>query len=137
MTTKTRKQLLRYKIQCENPWDQKFHLMFTINNYNYVCSRNCRNREHGEKIAKNVLHRKNTSDEKLAACIAKTCKNFAGIEFEVPNAPLIVETCLLNFLNFKGLTILHLLCSKQRHAVIEWILNYVMLFLEYTVNFVL
>lgn len=57
--------------------------MFTISNYNYDCLKNCRSREHGETVARNVLHRKNTTDEKLAAFIAKSCKNFAGIDFEV------------------------------------------------------
>lgn len=57
--------------------------MFTISNYSYDCLKNCRSRDHGETVARNVLHRKNASDEKLAAFIAKSCKNFAGIDFEV------------------------------------------------------
>ncbi|KAJ6642089.1 Inhibitor of Bruton tyrosine kinase [Pseudolycoriella hygida] len=80
--------------------------MFTISNYNYDCLKNCRSRDHGETIAKNVLHRDNISDEKLAAFIGKTCKNFACAEF-------------------KGITALHMLSTKeQRATIVEWLINY-------------
>lgn len=53
--------------------------MFNITNYSYEnCGKKCKNPEHGERI-NSVLIKNSIADEKIAAFIAKTCKNFAHI----------------------------------------------------------
>lgn len=53
--------------------------MFNISNYLYEnCNKKCKNVEHGDRIS-NVLIKNTLSDEKIAAFIAKTCRNFANI----------------------------------------------------------
>lgn len=56
--------------------------MFTINNYNYECTKQCKNKSHGRIINAAISKRPSISlvcDEKLAAFIAKSCRNFANI----------------------------------------------------------
>lgn len=52
--------------------------MFSINNYEYDCTKKCKNSEHGKSITYS-LTKKSISNESLAAFIAKTCKNYAEI----------------------------------------------------------
>lgn len=53
--------------------------MLTINNYVYEnCTKKCKNPEHGDRI-NSVLIKESIGDEKVAAYIAKTCKNFARV----------------------------------------------------------
>lgn len=66
--------------------------MFTIANYNYECSKKCKNTDHGKAIGKAVRKSK-ASDEKLAAYIAKSCKNFAGIADD--------EVCLRSYITMQ------------------------------------
>lgn len=53
-------------------------------NYSYEnCGKKCKNPEHGERI-NSVLIKNSLADEKIAAFIAKTCKNFAHVtDFQV------------------------------------------------------
>lgn len=54
--------------------------MFTINNYNYECTKQCKNKSHGRIINSAISKRSSTiCDEKLAAFVAKSCRNFANI----------------------------------------------------------
>lgn len=52
--------------------------MYSIANYSYDCTKKCRNLEHGNAIVA-ALTKRSISNEKLAAYIAKICKNFAEI----------------------------------------------------------
>lgn len=53
--------------------------MFTINNYAYEnCGKKCRNPDHGDRITR-ALMKNSLNDERLAAFVAKTCKNFAHV----------------------------------------------------------
>lgn len=57
--------------------------MFTINTYEYDCTKKCKNQNHGSSIT-NALTKRSITDEKLAAFIAKTCRNFAEVlDYEV------------------------------------------------------
>lgn len=58
--------------------------MFTISTYpSYECTKKCRSYDHAEKIInKAPWHCPSVGDEKIAAFIAKCCRNFAGIADE-------------------------------------------------------
>lgn len=74
--------------------------MFTINNYDYDCTKKCRNPEHG-KIINCAITKRSIENELLAAFIAKTCRNFSGItDYEVSlfryiPKNLITKKCLI------------------------------------------
>lgn len=56
--------------------------MFNISNYSYEnCGKKCRNPDHGSSINRTIMANVNSSieKEKLAAFIAKSCRNFAHI----------------------------------------------------------
>lgn len=53
--------------------------MFNITNYSYEnCSRKCKNFDHGDRISYVLIH-SSVEQEKLAAFIAKTCRNFTHV----------------------------------------------------------
>lgn len=53
--------------------------MFNPSNFQYEnCGKKCKNPEHGERIT-GVLLKNSLSDDKVAAFIAKTCRNFAHV----------------------------------------------------------
>lgn len=63
--------------------------MFNISNYPHEnCGKKCKNPEHGERI-NSVLVRSSISAEKIAAFIAKTCRNFANV--------LDYQVCICSF----------------------------------------
>lgn len=54
-------------------------IMFNISNYSYEnCGKKCKNPDHGERI-NSALIKSSVAVEKIAAFIAKTCRNFAHI----------------------------------------------------------
>lgn len=63
--------------------------MFTISNYNYECQKKCKNIDHGNTITR-AVQRSRASDEKIAAYIAKSCKNFANITDNQVRSKLLV-----------------------------------------------
>lgn len=53
--------------------------MFNISNYSYEnCGKKCKNLDHGDRINR-VLVNSSVELDKLAAFIAKTCRNFAHV----------------------------------------------------------
>lgn len=57
--------------------------MFTINNYDYECTKKCRNPDHG-KIINDAITKRSIDNDQLAAFIAKSCRNFSGVvDYEV------------------------------------------------------
>uniref|UniRef100_A0AAG5DB42 BTB domain-containing protein n=1 Tax=Anopheles atroparvus TaxID=41427 RepID=A0AAG5DB42_ANOAO len=77
--------------------------MFTINNYEYECTKKCRLVSHGNAITA-ALTKRAVSDEQLAAYIAKKCRNFA------------------NVLDEYGRSALHMAASVGRYAIVEWLI---------------
>lgn len=53
--------------------------MFTPSTYSYNCTRQCNLLEHGKQITRALTKRSLISSEKLAAFIAKTCRNFMNV----------------------------------------------------------
>lgn len=78
--------------------------MFSISNYDYDCTKKCKNNEHGCTIT-NALTKRSVDDQKLASFLAKTCRNFAEIS------------------DHEGRTGLHLASSVGRFAIAEWLIN--------------
>ncbi|KFB49169.1 AGAP009939-PA-like protein [Anopheles sinensis] len=78
--------------------------MFTINSFEYECTKKCRLVSHGNAITA-ALTKRAVSDEQLAAYIAKTCRNFAHI------------------LDEYGRSALHMAASVGRYAIVEWLIN--------------
>lgn len=79
--------------------------MFTISNCTYEnCPKKCRNPDHGERI-NSVLVRDSLSDEKIAAFIAKSCRNFA------------------NVYDHQGQSALHVAAASHKYAIAEWLIN--------------
>lgn len=72
--------------------------MFSIANYSYEnCGKKCKNPEHGERINSVLLFKNSITDEKIAAFIAKTCKNFAHVaDHQVGNFNWVV-ICIVFF----------------------------------------
>lgn len=69
--------------------------MFNISNYAYEnCGKKCKSLEHGERIT-SVLVNNSLADEKLAAFIAKTCRNFAHILDHQVCISILIATHLL------------------------------------------
>lgn len=52
--------------------------MFSILNYDYDCTKKCKNVNHGSKITSSITKR-GISDEALASYIAKICRNFTDV----------------------------------------------------------
>lgn len=102
--------------------------MFTIANYPYEnCTKKCKNSEHGDRINR-VLVNESISDERLAAYIAKTCKNFARVQ----DHQVIISFCLgrprVRFnvkisVSVKGQSALHVAASLDKYAIVEWLLH--------------
>ncbi|XP_031631768.1 inhibitor of Bruton tyrosine kinase [Contarinia nasturtii] len=79
--------------------------MFNISNFQYEnCGKKCKNPEHSERIT-GVLLNNSLPDDKIAAFIAKTCRNFA------------------HNLNHQGQTALHAATAGHKYAVVEWLIN--------------
>lgn len=54
--------------------------MLNISNFTYEnCGKRCKNFDHAQKICNVLLTNHTISDDKIAAFIGKTCKNFAHI----------------------------------------------------------
>lgn len=79
--------------------------MFTYTTFEYNCTRNCSFPLHGNFITA-ALTKRAVSDESLAACVAKSCRNFAEV------------------LDSLGRTSLHICCSLDRYRLAEWLLNH-------------
>ncbi|XP_037949451.1 inhibitor of Bruton tyrosine kinase-like [Teleopsis dalmanni] len=78
--------------------------MFNIKNYEYDCTIKCNCRQHANAITA-ALTKRSISNEKLAAFIAKTCRNFADNVDDL------------------GRSAVHIAASVDRYEVLEWLLN--------------
>lgn len=79
--------------------------MFTIANYEYDCTKRCKNTDHGGKIT-SAITKRGVTNESLAAYIAKICRNFTDV------------------LDEEGRSALHLAVSVgNRYDVCAWLLR--------------
>ncbi|XP_055309724.1 inhibitor of Bruton tyrosine kinase [Sitodiplosis mosellana] len=79
--------------------------MFNIANYSYEnCGKKCKNPDHGERI-NSVLMKNSIADDKIAAFIAKTCRNFAHVA------------------DLQGQTALHVATATHKYSIVEWLIN--------------
>lgn len=78
--------------------------MFSMETYDYECTKKCKNALHARQII-DAATKRSVADEPLAAFIAKTCRNFAEI------------------VDDEGRSALHILVSVGgRYALVEWLL---------------
>lgn len=118
--------------------------MFNISNYSYEnCGKKCKNLDHGDRINR-VLVNNSVALDKLAAFIAKTCRNFAhvldhqvgksiSITFTYAHFYLSINKCILmsgsNQCDFeirfflKGQSALHVATVARKFAIVEWLIN--------------
>lgn len=61
--------------------------MFTINNFDYDCTKKCKNCNHG-KLITSALTKRSVTDKNLATYIAKICRNFSEILDNEVNIPI-------------------------------------------------
>lgn len=79
--------------------------MYTIANFDYDCTKKCKNTIHGIKIT-SAITKRGITDESLAAYIAKTCRNFVDV------------------LDEEGRSGLHLVVSVgNRYDICNWLLK--------------
>jgi inhibitor of Bruton tyrosine kinase len=78
--------------------------MYTIANYDYDCTKICKSFRHSNTI-NSALTKRQIADDKLAAFIAKTCKNYVDNVDEL------------------GRSSLHMCASVNRLKIAEWLIK--------------
>lgn len=97
------------------------------------CGKKCKNLDHGDKISRALVN-SSLNDEKLAAYIAKTCRNYAHVfDHQVWNFEQLffslwqIQLKLMCFVWFncsiQGQTALHVATATHKHALVEWLIN--------------